>query len=77
MVTSGLLSEVVAASELGSESGRSVLMDIGSSSWFVAVVLGIGLAYGLWQWSRRPRDPYTERIRDRAVKDLYDNPPRN
>jgi hypothetical protein len=57
-------------------------MDIGSTSWFLAVVigallLGLGIAYGLWQWSNRPRDGETVRRRDKAVKDLYDRPPQD
>lgn len=54
-------------------------MDIGSASWFIAVVigaaaLGVAIGYSLWQWSKRPRDPATQQAQDRKVKDLYDRP---
>jgi len=38
----------------------------------LVAILGLGLAYGVMMWRRRPRDPGLEQARDDATRRLYE-----
>jgi protein-S-isoprenylcysteine O-methyltransferase Ste14 len=51
--------------------------DAGGWLWLVidvigVVVLGAAIAYGIWQWRSRSRNPSLERAREEATKRLYE-----
>ena len=51
--------------------------DAGGWMWFVIDVilvgaLGIGIAYGIMAWRRRPRDPDLENARDAGTRRAYE-----
>jgi protein-S-isoprenylcysteine O-methyltransferase Ste14 len=54
-------------------------MESDASGWLIfamevvgVILLGAALAYGLWMWRTRTRNPVVERAREEATKRLYE-----